>query len=70
MKQQEKKDLTSRIARLKKDIVQTQKTVKNYGNQNKQLMDDIEKLSSVICNKGGKNQQSLKEVCNLRRECK
>jgi hypothetical protein len=45
----------NKIAKLKKDLIQTQKASQNIINQNVHISDDIVKLSQVINNKGGKN---------------
>ena len=67
-KTQEKKELVERIARMKKDLLQTQKHVKSVNNNNHQLQVDIHKLSSLVNTKGTKNVQQNKEILSLRKE--
>eukprot|EP00347_Sterkiella_histriomuscorum_P004943 403358486 len=69
-KQQEKRDITNKLAEMKKEKLQMLKSTKSLKHQNLQIQCDIMKLNQCVGLKGNKQAQFHKEILPLKKDIK
>lgn len=67
---QEKRELALIVTQMKKEIVQTQKSVKVIKDNNWQIGDDIAKLSGLVGQKAARNEKLDKDLALVKRDIK